>query len=162
MRLLRLRETLLLLLLLLLLALLLKLLHLLLNLLWSTLWPAEGAARRHRVLRRTVVLFHILLRRILLRRHILVFLLIAGLHAGIGRRRRARCAGAQNDVLGRLIACAADHQYVVTGTVEQLGKHFARRARAVIAEDALILVESFQLGAGIGCYFVEDLVQAGV
>ena len=53
------------------------------------------------------------------------------------------------------------HQYVVAGTIEEFREHVARRAWAIVAENALIRDELFQLGAR-GCgNLVQNLVEAG-
>ena len=73
----------------------------------------------------------------------------------------ARSAG-QDHPARRPLAAIADHQYVIAGTVKKLRDDIARRPRAVGAEDSLIFVQSFNLGAGLDGNFLQNLRQAGI
>ena len=94
---------------------------------------------------------------------IVVRLLIRyGVHAGIltGRRRVFPCA--QDDGSRCSLAFVAENQVVVTRPVEELGENIFRLSGAVVAEDALIFAEAFNLGSGLGGDLVEDLAQVRV
>jgi hypothetical protein len=71
-------------------------------------------------------------------------------------------AGAQQDLARSAVALIADHQHVIAGALQKLRENVLGLARPVDAEDPLIAGEAFNLCAGVGAHFFEDLLQAGV
>ena len=70
--------------------------------------------------------------------------------SGIGARGSGRCAaGAENNLTREPWAALANQKEVVAGTQQQLCDDVARAARSEVAEDALILTDAFDLGAGV-------------
>jgi hypothetical protein len=80
---------------------------------------------------------------------------------GDGLRGRGR-ADAEQDLARGSPALIADHDDVISRTLQQLGEDIARPAGAVCAEDTLIGAQAFHLCAGGGGDIVEYLLQAGV
>jgi len=84
---------------------------------------------------------------------------------GLGRLRGSCCGaagGGEDELAGRTGALLADHEDVVAGALEELGKDGAGWGGAVVAEDALVGGEALDFEAGCGGDGVEDLFEAGV
>lgn len=98
-------------------------------------------------------------------RLIVLFLVLRlGARVGLGGAGGAASAlaRAENDVERKANGLVADDEDVVIGAVEELGEDIAGLPGSVVAEDALIVVEAIDLGAGLSGDLIEDGGKAGV
>lgn len=90
------------------------------------------------------------------------FVVVAGCGGFGGLLRICGGASAEHDLARRSLALVADHEEVVAGAFQQLGQHVARGTGPERAENALVVVQAFNLCAGFGGNIGKDLLQAGV
>jgi len=90
------------------------------------------------------------------------FLRLGAVVVVIARLRGAVGARAEQDVEGLTECLVAEDEDVVIDADEELREDFAGLAGAVIAKDALVAGEAFNLGAGFSGDLLEDGTEAGV
>lgn len=90
------------------------------------------------------------------------FVLVAG-RSGFGGLRRICCsADAKYDLPRCSLSLVADHEEVIAGAFQQLGKDLARGAGAEYSKNALIVVHALDFCAGICGNIGKNLFEAGI
>jgi hypothetical protein len=70
--------------------------------------------------------------------------------------------GTKHDLTWSSLTLVSDQDDVVTGALQKLTEHVARRAGSEGTKDSLVGVESFHFSAGCGGHILENLRKAGV
>jgi hypothetical protein len=80
----------------------------------------------------------------------------------LGRSCCSAIALAEDELLGGTWTGVADHQYVVTRTVQQGGEHFSRGSGAVVTKDSFVASKAFDLHSGGRADVMQNLREIGI